>query len=178
MSVVPPPMSTTMLPRGLGDGQAGPDGGGHGLVHQVDLGGLGLERRVLDRALLDLGHLGGDADDDARPHQGVAVVGLADEVAEHLLGDLEVRDHPVLHGTDGHDVAGGAPQHLLGVLAHRLHLSRDLVDGHDGGLGDHDALALGVDEGVGGAEVDGEVARQEAQVEEGTKVHEGVWSSK
>ena len=95
---------------------------------------------------------------------------------EHLLGDLEVGDDAVLHGTDGHDVAGGAAQHLLGVLAHRLDLSRDLVDGHDGRLGDDDALALRVDEGVGGTEVDGEVVREKAQVEEGTKVHESVMS--
>ena len=81
MSVVPPPMSTTMLPEGSVIGRPGADRRGHRLVDQVHLGGLGLERRVLDRALLDLGHLGGDADDDARPHQGVAVVRLADEVA-------------------------------------------------------------------------------------------------
>jgi hypothetical protein len=34
---------------GLGDGQPGADGGGHGLVDEVDLGSLGLRGRVLDR---------------------------------------------------------------------------------------------------------------------------------
>jgi hypothetical protein len=40
-SVVPPPMSTIMLPAGLGDGQAGADGRGHGLLDEVDLAGAG-----------------------------------------------------------------------------------------------------------------------------------------
>ena len=53
-SVVPPPMSTTMLPRGLGDRQPGADRGRHRLLDQVDLARAGLERRVPDRALLDL----------------------------------------------------------------------------------------------------------------------------
>jgi hypothetical protein len=119
--------------RGLGDGQARPDGRGHGLVHEIDLGGLGLERRVLHRALLDLGHLGGDADDDARPHHGVPVVRLPDEVREHLLGDLEVGDDPVFMGRMATMLPGRAAEHLLGVLAHRLHLARHLVDRDDEG---------------------------------------------
>ena len=46
-SVVPPPMSTIMLPRGLGDRQAGADRRGHRLLDEVDLaraGGRGRSR--------------------------------------------------------------------------------------------------------------------------------------
>ncbi len=41
-SVVPPPMSTTMLPVALVDRQAGADGRGHGLLDDVHLPGAGL----------------------------------------------------------------------------------------------------------------------------------------
>jgi hypothetical protein len=91
-------------------------------------------------------------------HQHLAVVRLLDEVVQHLLGDFEVGDHAVLHGLDGHDVAGRAAQHLLGLFAHGFHLAGVLVDGDDGGLVDNDALAGRVDQRVGGAEIDGQVA--------------------
>jgi hypothetical protein len=50
-------------------------------------------------------------------------VGLVDEVAEHLLGDVEVGDDPV----------------------------------------EHDPAAADVQEGVGGPEIDGHVAAEEAE---------------
>ena len=53
-SVVPPPMSTIMLPGRLGDRQAGADGGRHRLLDEEDLAGAGLLGGVLHGALLDL----------------------------------------------------------------------------------------------------------------------------
>src|SRR4029453_635013 len=126
---------------------------------------------VLDRALLDLGHLGGDPDHDPRPHQRRAVVSAVDEVRQHLLGDLEVGDHAVLHRTDRDDVAGGAAQHVLGVAADGFDLAGDAVDRHDRRLRDHDALALRVDERVPGPAVYREIARPDAQAPDGTKIH-------
>ena len=149
--------------RGLGDRQPCADGRHHRLFHQVNLAGLGAISRVLDRALLHLRNLRRHADHDPRMHQHLAVVRLLDEVVEHLLGDFEVGDHAVLHGLDGHDVAGRAPQHLLGLLAHGFHLAGVLVDGHDGGLVDNNALAGRVDQGVGGAQINGQVARKHAE---------------
>jgi hypothetical protein len=46
------------------------------------------------------------------------VVHLLDEVAEHLLADLEVGDDAVLQRPDGLDVAGRAADHPLGLGAH------------------------------------------------------------
>ncbi len=152
-----------MLPRGLGDGQTRADGRHHGLLHQVDFAGLGAIGRVLDRALFHLRDLGRHADHDARMHQHLAVVRLLDEVVQHLLGDFEVGDDAVLHGLDGHDVAGRAAQHLLGFLAHRFHFAGVLVDGHNGGLVDNNALAGREDQGVGGAQIDGQIARKHAE---------------
>ena len=80
MSVVPPSDIDDHVAARLGDGQPGADGRGHGLVDKVDLGGLGLERGVLDRALLHLGDLRGDPDDDARDAPVSTVVGSVDEV--------------------------------------------------------------------------------------------------
>ena len=90
-------------------------------------------------------------------------MGLFDEVIQHLLGVLEVGDDAVLHGADGDDVSRGSPQHLLGVFSHRFHPSRLLVDGDDGGLANHDSLAPGVNQGVRGPQIDGEVVGKQAQ---------------
>jgi hypothetical protein len=104
-SVVPPPMSTTMLPVRLGDGQARADGGRHGLLDEVDLAGARALGALFHRALLDLGDAEGHADDDARLHQRAAVVRARDEVAKHRLGDLEVGDDAVAQRADRLDVA-------------------------------------------------------------------------
>ena len=94
------------------------------------------------RALLDLRDFGRHADDDARAHPHVAVVGLLDEVRQHLLGDVEVGDDPVLHRLDGDDVAGCAAEHLLGLAADGFDPAVDLVHRDDGGLVDDDAATL------------------------------------
>ena len=87
---------------------------------------------------------------------------LADEVAQHLLGHLEVGDHAVLERADGADRARRAAQHALGVGAHRVDLAGAVVDSDHGRLGEHDAAAADVDESVGCAQVDGHVVRAEA----------------
>jgi hypothetical protein len=93
-------------------------------------------------------------------HQHLAVVRLLDEVIQHLLGDLEVGDDAVLHRFDRDDVAGGAPQHLLRFFTDRFHFTGGFVQRDDGRLVDHNALTLGINERVGGSEVDGEVGRE------------------
>ena len=98
-SVVPPPMSTIMFPVGSATGRPGADRGRHRLLDQVGLARAGGERRLLDGALLDAGHAGRDADDDARVREAV-LVHLLDEVAQHLLGHVEVGDHAVLERAD------------------------------------------------------------------------------
>ena len=85
-----------------------------------------------------------------------------DEVGEHLLGDVEVRDDAVLEGPDGHDVARRAAEHRLGLLAHREDRVVGLMDGDDGRLVEDDALPLDVDEGIGRPEIDSHVVREKA----------------
>ena len=86
-----------------------------------------------------------------------------DEVAEHRLGDLEVGDHAVLDRAHRADAARRAAEHLLRLVTDREHaLAAPLVvvlrDRDDARLRADHPLAARVDEGVGGPEVDREVA--------------------
>src|SRR3546814_5866454 len=45
---------------------------------------------------------------------------LADEVLDHLLGDVDVGDHAVTQRANRLDAVGGLAHHQLGVVADRL----------------------------------------------------------
>jgi hypothetical protein len=90
------------------------------------------------------------------------VVHLLDEVAEHLLGDVEVGDDAVLQGPDRGDRSRGATEHPLRLDPDCVHLTRALVDRDDGGLREDDPAAADVDERVGGAEIYGHLTAAEA----------------
>ena len=87
---------------------------------------------------------------------------LLDEELQHLLGQGEVGDHAVLHRAHRGDVSGRAAEHVLGLGADRdddLAAARRLVlDRDHRRLVEHDARAAHVDQRVGGAEIDGQVA--------------------
>ena len=116
--------------------------------------------RLLDRALLHLGDVAGNGDDDARLHEP-AGTDLPDEVADHRLGDVEVRDYAGLHRPDRDDVAGGAPEHALRLVADCQNALGAALYGNDGRLAQHDAPVLHIDQRVGRAEVDPDVVREE-----------------
>ena len=113
--------------RGLADREAGADRGSHRLLDQIGVAGAGGEAGLLDRALLDPGHAGGHADHHARVRPAV-LVDLLDEVAEHLLGHVEVGDHAVLERADRRDRARGSAEHALGLDAHGVDLAGAGVD--------------------------------------------------
>jgi hypothetical protein len=144
----------------LPDRQPRADRGRHRLLDQVGLARARRQARLLDRALLDARDAGGHADDDPRVRPAV-LVHLLDEVTQHLLRHLEVRDHAVLQGTDRGDRAGRAAEHALGLDPDRVHLAAARVDRDDRGLRQHDAATAHVDERVGGSEVDRHVAAAE-----------------
>ena len=145
----------------LVDGQPGADRGRHRLLDDVDLAGAGLVAGLLDRALLHRGDAAGHADDHAGLGEVATPVHLLDEVAQHLLGRLEVGDDAVLERPDGGDVVGGAADHALGLVPDREHLAGGGVHGDDGRLVEDDALAADIDQRVGGAEVNGHVSADE-----------------
>ena len=152
-----------MFPDGSVIGKPRADGRHHGLLHQVHFARLGAIRRIDDGALFHLRDFAGHADHDARMHQHLAAVRLLNEVIQHALGDFEVGDDAVFHGPDGDDVAGRAAQHFLGFLADRFHFAIVLVDGDDGWLVHDDAFALGKDQRIGRAEIDGEIGREQTE---------------
>ena len=160
-SVVPPPMSTIMFPVGSATGRPAPIAAAIGssirYAWRAPAESVASSTARFSTPVTPDGH----ADDDARVRKAV-LVHLLDEVAEHLLGDVEVGDHAVLQRPDRADRAGRAAEHALRLEPDRVHLAGALVDRDHGGLAEHDAAAAHVDERVGGAEVDRHVAAAEA----------------
>src|SRR5260370_1160179 len=83
--------------------------------------------RIDDGALFHLRDFARNPDDDPRMDQHLAPVGLLNEVVEHALGYFEIRDDPVLHGTDSHNVARRTAEHVLRFSAYGLHFTGVLV---------------------------------------------------
>ena len=79
---------------------------------------------------------------------------LADEIAQHLLGDVEVGDHAVAQWARRRDRRRRSADHPLGVRSHRVNATGQRVRGDDRRLRHHDAPAPDVHERVGRAEVD------------------------
>ena len=145
---------------GLGDVDAGADGGGHRLLDEVHPAGTGLDAGVYHGALFYLGDAAGHADDDTGLEQLEAALHLMDELTEHTLGHVVIGDDALPQGTDGHNVAGGTAQHGLGLGAHLQQAAGVLIDGHHGGLVEHHALALYIYQNGGGTQVDTDVLCQ------------------
>jgi hypothetical protein len=146
------------------DRQSGADGGRDRLLDQVHAARAGGQGSLLDGALLHLGDARGRAHDQPGV-RGAAVDHLADEIAQHLLGDLEVGDHAVAQRPGGGDRRRGPADHPLGLGPDRVHLARGQVRGDDRRLGHDDAAAADVDERVRRPEIDGHVVDPEARHE-------------
>src|SRR5271169_4043933 len=121
ISVVPPPISTTMLPLGSVIGSPAPIAAT--IACSTRCTSLALARYAesmtarFSTCVISEGTpitMRG-CTSILRMHQHLAVVRLLDEIVQHLLGDLEVCDDAILHGLNGDDVARGATKHLLGL---------------------------------------------------------------
>ena len=154
ISVVPPPMSITMLPVGVSTGRPTPMAAaiGSATIHTSLAPAVSAESRTARRSTSVMparhahDHLGLHAED-------VLVDDRLEEIAEHLLGDVEVGDHAVLQRPHRENAVGRAPQHPLGLEPDALDLARGLFERDDRGLVQHDALALHVDQRVGRAQI-------------------------
>jgi hypothetical protein len=91
-----------------------------------------------------------------------AVEHLAQEVAQHLLGHVEIGDHSVAERARGRDRRRRAADHPLGLGADCVHEAALGVSSDHGRLGDHDPAARDVHERVGGPEVDRHVVHAQA----------------
>src|SRR5665213_889867 len=138
------------------------DRSGHRLFDDVGLSRTGELGGFHDGALLDTGDTRGNTNDHARLCEA-ALVNAVDEVAQHLLADLEVRDDAVLQGSDGLDVARGATDHALGFGADGERLAVFDVDRDHRRLVQHDAAAADVDQRVRSSEVDRHVTAQKRE---------------
>ena len=156
-SVVPPPMSIDHARDRVRDRQVRPDRGRHRLLDQVDGARACGAGRLVDRAALDIGDPARHAEHD--PREGEAAAARpGDEVAQHLLGDLEVGDHAVPQGSDRSDRSGRPADHPLGLGADRVHAARLLGDRDHRRLEQHDPAPADEHERVRRAEVDRHVA--------------------
>ena len=145
--------------------QPGADSGCHRLLHQEGGAGAGVERGVVHRPLLHLRYAAGDADHHARARdaEAEAIVDGADEVMEHALRYLKVRDDAVFQRADGDDVGRRPAHHALRLRADGEDLLGDLVDGDDGRLVDDDAAAAYHHQGVRRPQVDADVVGEDTE---------------
>jgi len=92
-----------------------------------------------------------------------------EEVAKHLLGNVEVGDDAVLHRSHRDDAVGRPAQHPLRLETNTLDLLRLPVDRDDRRLVEDDALAFDVDKRIRCAEVDTDCIRgkERSRFEEG-----------
>src|SRR5205807_1655515 len=135
----------------LPDRQPGADRRGHRLLDQVRLAGPGAQAGLLDGALLDSRDPRGHAHHHTRVRPAV-LMHLLDEVAEHLLGHVEVGDHAVLERADGRDGPRRAAEHALGLDADGVNFAGARVDRHDRRLREDYSATTHVYERVGGPE--------------------------
>ena len=95
ISVVPPPMSTTMLPVGVSTGSPTPIAAAMGSGTSSTSRAPARTAEVDHRALLDFGDARRHADDDARADEELVLLHAMDELAQQVLGNLEVGDDAV-----------------------------------------------------------------------------------
>ena len=145
---------------GLADGQARTDGSGHGLLDHRHLTGTSLQGSFPHGAALHLGHAGGNADDHAGAGEHAVAAGLLQEVLQHIGGDVKIGNDAVLQGAHCHDAAGGTADDGLCLAAHTAHLVGLGVHSHHRRLPHDDALALHIDQSIGGTQVNANVLRQ------------------
>lgn len=105
----------------------------------------------------------GNADDHGGLDQTQAVDGLAHEIGDHFAGDVKIRDDPVLHGADGSDALRRAAQKFLGSGAHGQNGVFLHVNGDHRRLINHNAVGPGIEQGVGRAQIHGNVFGKKAK---------------
>ena len=150
------------------------DGRRHGLLDDVGLASAGILCGLHDCSLLDASDSRRDTDDHPWLREAT-LVHPVNEVAQHLLADLEVGNHAVFERSNGLDVARRPTDHPLGFGTHGEGTSILDVHRHHRWLVQDDAPAAHVDERVGRTEVNGHVPPKE---EEMVVTHEKSVSSR
>ena len=132
--------------------------GGDGTIQQLGTLGARVEEDADQAALFRLVHAGGNG----QHHAGTAEEALADdhahEVAEHGVGQLKVADHALAQRAQRQHIAGRAADHSIGLRAHSQHLLAHALNGDYCRLAQHDALALLINQHVGRAQINTQIA--------------------
>src|SRR3989338_6341126 len=137
-SVVPPPISITMLPVGSCTGSSMP------IAAAIGSSTICTSRAP---APLPRRYAGRNTHDDPRPQQlRVPRLCLVDEIGKHLARYLEVGDDAVDDRLPPHAVRRRTPEHILRFLSDGDYLSRLLIQRDDGRLVDDDATPFDVHE--------------------------------
>ena len=162
ISVVPPPMSITMLPVGVSTGRPTPIAAaiGSATMKTSFAPAPSAESRTARFSTSVM------PDGTHTMTRGFTLktwfsMMSVEEVAQHLLGHVEVGDDAVLHRPNGDDAFRRAAEHALRLEADALDLLGLAIDRDDRRLVQDDALALHVDQRVRGAEVDTDRVRGE-----------------
>ena len=157
MSVVPPPMSTIMLPAASVTGRPDPIAAAIGSSTRCT--SLALTRKPLSlTARRSTCVISGGTPMTSRGRtQRPLAVHLADEMHQHFFCRVEVGDHAVLHRAHGLDVRRRPAEHLVRLGPDRVDLTLGGVERDDGGFVEDDAAPASEDTGVGRTEVDGDV---------------------
>ena len=163
ISVVPPPMSTIMLPHASVMGIPAPMAAT--IACSTRYTSLAFARRAdsCTARLFDLRDFGRNADNDAGTEKVVAAVRRFDEVLQHYFGDVKIRDHSVLHRLYGDDIGGRPPEHLFGLVPYGKHLLAVPVERDDRRLIDHNPAPLRIHKGIGRPEIDGQVTGKKTE---------------
>jgi hypothetical protein len=145
---------------GFVDRHAGAERGGERRRDEEDFAGARVRDEVAHRASLDLRRVGGHGDDHARREsRAPRRLHPPEEVREHLLREVGLRDHPVRDRPRDAHRAGLATEHRLRGLPGGEDSA--VAEGDDRRLVQHEPAALRHDAGVRGPEVDGELRSQD-----------------
>ena len=138
--------------------QASAQAGSQRLLDQEHSSRAGLNGGIDDAALLHLTDAAGNADD----HAGLrgkdrCLGGGLEHLLKHTYGHFVVGNDALLQRAHGNHVAGGAVEHVPGGSAHLEDLAGVAVQRHNGRLPDHQALSVGIDQYIGGTQVNTQV---------------------
>ena len=137
------------------------DSGGHRLFNQINGRSACSQGGIADGFALNLGGAAGHADNDARRGGKAAVIYFFDKLLEHFFGNVKVGNHAVFHRADGLNAARRAAEHFFGFGAHGQNHAfavRSIgLHGHHRGFVQNNAFAFNVNQGIGSAQIDGQV---------------------
>ena len=166
ISVVPPPMSITMLPVGVSTGRPTPIAAaiGSATMNTSFAPAPSAESRTARFSTSVMPDGTHTITRGFTLKTCLSMIGL-EEVAQHLLGHVEVGDDAVLQRPHRDDAVGRAPEHALRLEPDALDLPVACSIATTEGSFSTMPFALHVDERVRGAEIHGDRVRGEERTE-------------